>query len=110
LSCPRALRDCIGTRLAQTAEDGIEALSNVIIGKAKHAQAAQRERRVSFCILLALLLVDRAVYFDHQRSSVAVEVDDEAINDLLPAEMKVEKASSAHLLPEDPLSSGHLEA
>jgi hypothetical protein len=45
-------------------------------------------------IVLNLLIVHRAIYFYDQAGGVAVKVHDEAINDLLAAEVKSVQAVS----------------
>jgi hypothetical protein len=49
----------------------------------------------------------RAIYFYYQAGSVAIEVYNEAVNDLLAAEVEPLEAVAAQRRPESPLSRRH---
>lgn len=72
---------------------------DLVIGHAQHATAPSGENTVAFFVMALLVLVDRAIDFYDQAGCVAIEVDDEAIDDLLAAEMESVESMSAQPFP-----------
>jgi len=54
-----------------------------------------------------LRVMDSAVYFDNQASSMAIEVCDKSINHLLPTEMQIIQFVPTHFLPKHHLHRRH---
>jgi hypothetical protein len=61
-------------------------------------------------ILSLLTLVDFSVQLDDQSDFVAVEVDNEAFDDLLPPKMVAAKPVATQSLPQECLGGGHIPA
>ena len=55
----------------------------------------------------SLILMDTAINLNDEASSMAIEVDDEAVNDLLPSKSKTSESASTNRGPQSPLSRGH---
>jgi hypothetical protein len=66
------------------------------------------ENERAILIALNLLIIERDVDFDHECGAVAVEVSDEAVDNLLPAKVQSTKLASAQRLPEQMLRAGWL--
>jgi hypothetical protein len=77
-----------------TVEDGRKILVDVGVGDAKHMEVATGEDEGALGVVPRRFCVGGAVEFDDQAGGRAVEVDDEAFDDLLPPE-----AVTADLLP-----------
>lgn len=65
------------------------------------------EEKVAPAIVVGLALVDRTVDFDDEAGSVAVNVNDEAADDLLTTEVEFLQAVAAEGLSEESLRRGH---
>jgi len=78
---------------------GVYFVTDVIIGHAQDGQTATFQRLVSLFIALTLRSMYWPVDFDHDASRVAVEINDEAIDDLLPAEVQASELVGAQPLP-----------
>ena len=85
----------------------VELGMNLFIGYAQDVVATGDEDGVSFSVGLALLIVYWAVHFDDEASGGAVEINDEAENDVLATKVQVIHAMLAKIFPEDGLLRCH---
>ncbi|SRR5579885_1919010 len=71
-------------------EDSGQVMLNCSMRNPQDTQAMRVQDMVPLCVVLPLLLVlvDPPIDLHHQSSAVAVEIDDEAADDLLAAEVK----------------------
>jgi hypothetical protein len=60
---------------------------DLLVFETEHAQVALRQGLVAVLIVFDLFVMDPAIQLDIQPSFVAVEIDDESIDHLAPAEM-----------------------
>lgn len=63
---------------------------------------------VTLGVVVYLLFVNPAIHFDNKRSRVAVEVHDEAVNDLLAAKLKPVQSVVPQVLPERSFFRSHV--
>jgi len=73
---------------------------HLLVRKAQHSQTAPAQNLCTLPIILRLPLVNRAVDLHHKRCSVAVEVHDKPIDDLLPPEVQPSQAIRPDPLPQ----------
>ncbi len=73
---------------------------NILIAEAHDAHTQLEEDAVSRSVVVAACVVDTAVHFDGEFEPWAVEVDDEAANDVLSAESPPRHAAAPQHLPE----------
>ena len=69
-------------------EGGGEVMEYVVVGDAEDAEIAGGEDVIAFGIVVGLRAVNRPVDFEDKPGGGAIEVDDEAVDDLLPAEVE----------------------
>jgi hypothetical protein len=81
------------------AQDAGEVVGDAGIGDAQDSDAAGEEDAVALGVVGGLLVVDPALGLDGQGGRVAVEVDDEAVDELLAAEAETVEAAGAEALP-----------
>jgi hypothetical protein len=74
--------------LRDPVEDARQVVQHLVVGHAEDTQASPGEHAITFRIVLDLLLVNGTVDFDDQTERMAVEVDDEAVDDLLTPKWK----------------------
>lgn len=85
----------------------VEVGVDLFIGYAQNAVATGDENGVTLGVGLALLIMNWAVHFDDEASGGAVEINDEAENDMLASKVQVTYAMLAKMLPEDNLFRCH---
>ena len=73
-------------------EHGIGIVFNLLVREAKNTQVSCSYDFVTKEIVVCPLLMDRSIYFYNQTGSMAVEIGNEAIYDLLAAKMKTIQA------------------
>ncbi len=76
------------TRGSNAGQHSFEVSIYLIIGDSQNAQVSRCKNLIAFCIVVTLLTMDLAVQFYHELSSVAVEIDDETVDDLLASKVK----------------------
>jgi hypothetical protein len=65
----------------------------------QHKQTEAGKNHVSFVIRLPLHIVHRSIYLDHEAGAMAVEIDDETIDDLLTAKVQSSEPVRPQALP-----------
>jgi hypothetical protein len=65
------------------------------ISDAQYVEAVGREHTVALGIIVGLIIVDVAVYFDNETGTMAVEVHDESVNHLLATEVQPVELTAA---------------
>src|SRR6185503_4255901 len=95
-------------RLADLPEDVVQVVQDILIGKVKDAESATGEDLIPGFVVPALVIVDAAVNLDHEMGGVAVEVDDEPVDDLLAAEAFPVQPAASYRIPQVGLGCGHL--
>ena len=73
---------------------------NVVVGGAEDAEAAGGDDPVALGVVLPAFVVDRPVQFDDESGRVAGEVGDEAVDDLLAAEVEADQSVATQTLPQ----------
>jgi hypothetical protein len=95
------------SRLANLHETCGKVVCNPIIREAEHAQSSRTEYAVSLRVVVPLLVMDATIHFDNKPCGVAAEIDDEAVNHVLTAEMQPGEQIAAKMFPEDCLGRCH---
>ncbi len=72
-----------------------------LVAYTEDEQAEVRERKVAGGIVLDLIVVNAAIDFYDHAGRVAVEVRDEAVNELLAAEVQTAESIPAQAFPEE---------
>jgi hypothetical protein len=72
----------------------------LVVGETKDVQANGFEELLAEGVFLRGVLVDGAIDFDDQVNGGAVEIDQKAVNGMLPAEFKIVELAVAQGLPE----------
>src|SRR5205823_6703882 len=84
-----------------------QGLIDRFVRDAEHIETASGQNLIALGIVGGLLLVIRAVDLHHEPRSMAIEVHDEAVDDLLTTEEKTTGTLGTQRLPEDLLPFGH---
>ncbi len=86
------LRGLEGRALLQlghdTTQNTFKILSYIFILDSYNLQTTRCKNTITFCIVLDLLMMNTAIHFDHQSSSMTVEIHNKSINNLLPTKVK----------------------
>ncbi len=80
---------------------------DVFVFDSHDSQAARRQYFTAFCIVCNLSFVYFAVNLKNQVGGVAIEVNEEAVYDLLAAEVKAAELVGAKTIPKNDLLFGH---
>jgi hypothetical protein len=93
-------------------EDSLHILHNLLVFDVQYLQSTDGQNAVALGVVLGLFspIVYRPVHLHHQAGGVAVKVDDEPINDLLTAEVKIVQLIAAQCGPQPPLGGRHVAA
>ena len=94
--------------LANAGEDAWQGVQHFVVGETQDGKATPNENGVALMVGLVLILVNWPVDLDHQRERVAIEIDDEAVDDLLPTKLPPTEPIRAQFLPQSTLGGGHL--
>ena len=81
-----------------------------LVAYAKDEQAEGTEREIACGIVINLIVMNAAVSFHDYAGRVAVEVRDEAVNELLAAEVQTAESIPAQARPEEHFLRSHLPA
>jgi hypothetical protein len=82
---------------------------HLIISKSDHPQPQRGQHLLPPFIFLFLQVVDIAIHFNNQPRPVAIEVNDESLNDLLPPKVD-SQLIRPKFLPQEFLGGSHLTA
>lgn len=82
----------------------------VVIAETEDAEPTTGENSVALAIVVGLCSVDGSVDFDDEGGGGAVEVGNEAINHLLPAEMQTVQTMRAQGIPKHSFGNRHCAA
>lgn len=77
------------------------------ICQTQHAEATRGKDPVTLGIVYDLRIMHTAVHFDDQPDGVAIEIDDEAIDDLLATEMESMQPARTDVIPQSRLGRCH---
>ena len=91
-----------------TTQNTFKILSYIFILDSYNLQTTRCQNTITFCIVLDLLMMNTAIHFDHQSSSMTVEIHNKSINDLLPTKVKPLQSIGAKTFPENALFFRHL--
>jgi hypothetical protein len=80
----------------------------MVIAKTQYFYPTRRNYGITFPVILNIRFVNWAIHFDHQPGSMAIEIYDEAVNDLLAAKVKAVQPIRSQISPEDFLLHCHL--
>src|SRR5262249_14160496 len=83
---------------------------NVLVCDPQDSEAVSRQDPISLGVRLPLLLVNQTINFHNASRSMAVEINDKAIDTLLPPKVKARQAVGSEVLPKGLLLRGHLAA
>jgi hypothetical protein len=89
-------------------QDRLPLLKHPLIRESQDREPSRGQDAIALPIALNGVVVYRAVHFDNEARRMTVEVNDEAVNDLLAAEVKPAEAASPYALPKLRLSPRHL--
>ncbi len=103
----RGVRSTRSTCLCDPTQDIFQGVSDFAGGEAENAQATPGQYGIPFGIVLPLLVMYQAIYFHDDPRSVAVEVHNETVNNLLTAEFQAIEPSGTQMFPEDFLLGRH---
>jgi hypothetical protein len=78
----------------------VDVLQDLLVRDAQDAQALALDERLSNCIFVGAVFVDRSINFDHKRGSLATKVDDEPLDRVLPAKLQPCELATAEPLPQ----------
>jgi hypothetical protein len=81
-----------------------------IIGNAQDAQPKRCQHFAARCVIVTLTSVRVSINLDHEPGGMVVEVNDEAVNDLLSPESQAKDLTSTDPVPQEPLRLGHLSS
>src|SRR5687768_6148465 len=87
-----------------------EIVPDFVVGEAQDMDATTQEGVGALDVVVLLVLMYGAVNFDDEPGGVAVEVGEEALDDLLPAELETVQSMAAQVLPKNALSWCHPSA
>ena len=108
------VRVCLGGKGAaccgDTFEDGGKVMQDVVVADAEDVETASSEDAIALGIRLCLGCVDGPVHLNDQPCGGAIEVDDEAVDDLLPAKVQSIQTVTTQRGPEQPLGERHRPA
>jgi hypothetical protein len=82
----------------------------VFVANAQDQKTKGSKREVTRRVVLGLRVVNGAINFDDHARGVTVKVRDEAVNELLPAEVKSAEFARAELIPKKSFRGCHLAA
>ena len=102
------LESLVSYRRQDIAKNGIKVAKHTLVRNPEDAQPADAKDGVAFGAIPLAVLMYQTVYLHDQPGGVAVEVHDEAIDDLLPAQMQSPKFRSSQRVPQAFLSRRHL--
>ncbi len=88
-------------------EAALEVVKDAVVRKAEDVQAASGEDAVALGVVVGLSNVNAAVKFDNEPCGVAIEIRDEAVDDLLAAKVEAAKATGAKMVPEPRFGGRH---
>ena len=89
-------------------DDGGQVIPDFVIRKAEDSKAATSQNILPFTVGFNLAIEDRAIDLNDQSQRVAIEIDDEAIDDLLTAKLVAIEPIGTQLLPQISLGRCHL--
>jgi hypothetical protein len=98
----------VGKCFRDTRQDAIEVAQDFVVAEAQHTEVAQLQGFIAPPVIFVLLVMDRAINLDNEVSTVAVEINNEAIDALLATELERPQVMAAQVLPEVLLRRGHL--
>ena len=97
-------------RLGKFGENRVQFTLDPLIRNTDHQQIAGGERPIPVSVVLLLIVVNRAIEFQHDPDCGAEEVGDEAVDELLPAEFPALQPPIPQSFPEDAFLWRHLAA
>ena len=80
-------------------------MENVVILETDNVETALMQHAVACLVVVGLLGMNGAINFDNQSQGVAVEVDDEAVDDLLAAKVVAIELLRTYRLPKISISA-----
>ena len=98
------------THLDDACEDGGQVVKHLVIGDTQDSQPMRGKHRITLLVILRLLRVNTSVYFNDEPGRVAIEIYDEASNNLLTAKDESSTAQVPERIPELALRWRHLLA
>lgn len=104
---PRQFGAASQARRADTCRHRPRVVGYFVVGETHNRQATSTQDRLASPVVPFLACVNAPVDLNDQPHLMAVEVNDETVYDLLPAEMESMQPIGAEPLPEHPLSVGH---
>ena len=98
------------TDIGDMRDDTCKIVENLLVCEPHHKQPKRIQDGGTFVIVVDLVLMNCAIDLDDNPGRMAVEVDDEPLDDLLTAETKACQPLRTELLPEDAFRLRHLMA
>ena len=92
-------RELLMTGGGDAGEDGFKVGVDVGIWNAKDTEAARGEPAGALGVVVSLVVVNGTVQFNDEGRRVTVEIQNEAVDNLLPPEMQAMESIPAHALP-----------
>jgi hypothetical protein len=93
---------------ADEAENAPEVTLDLVVRDPEHSQPSTSKDAIAFLVVVTLVLVNGTIHLDDEASGVAVEVNDEPIDDLLSAKLKSEATVCAQSVPQGAFRRCHL--
>ncbi len=90
-----------------TTQNTFKILSYLFILDPYNLQTTRCKNTITLCVVFDLLMMNTAIHFDYQSSSMAVEIHNKSINNLLPAKVKPLQSIGAKTFPENVLFFRH---
>jgi hypothetical protein len=100
----------LGSDSGNALEHESQPLHNIVVREAEYAQVTAGEDRVAGLVVASLVVVDVAVYFDHEASRFTIEVGDEPVDNLLATESQTGKPPAPEFIPQDAFRRCHVGA
>ena len=84
-----------------TTQNTFKILSYIFILDPYNLQTTRCKNTITLCIVLDLMMMNTAIHFDYQSSSMTVEIHNKSINNLLPTKVKPLQSIGAKDVPRE---------